>query len=148
MGVLIENMHAYIQGDYVKNSSMNVDNPDLEQLQKELDKMGTAMHRLTERLEDEQQHTKTLISDISHQLKTPLAALKINYELLEDKALLWKNGQNSKSGKKRPGKTGNTYGVIFSNVQAGTPYDSITDSKTKYKGNTVRSCQYGYHESN
>ena len=87
MGVLIENMHAYIQGDYVKNSSMNVDNPDLEQLQKELDKMGTAMHRLTERLEDEQQHTKTLISDISHQLKTPLAALKINYELLEDESL-------------------------------------------------------------
>lgn len=87
MGVLIENMHAYIQGDYEKNSSMHTGNPDLEQLQKELDKMGTAMYRLTERLKDEQQHTKTLISDISHQLKTPLAALKIHYELLEDESL-------------------------------------------------------------
>lgn len=87
MGVLIETMHAYAQGDYEKNSSMIVNNPDLEQIQKELDKMGTAMYRLTERLEDEQQHTKTLISDISHQFKTPLAALKITYELLEDESL-------------------------------------------------------------
>lgn len=87
LGILIENMHAYIQGDYEKTSSMIINNPDLEQLQKELDKMGTAMRRLTEQLEEEQQHTKTLISDISHQLKTPIAALKINYELQEEESL-------------------------------------------------------------
>lgn len=81
--ILLDNIHAYTLGDYETSHFLIEDEPELEQLQKELDKMGTAMFRLTRRLEEEEQNTKTLISDISHQLKTPLAALKINYELQE-----------------------------------------------------------------
>lgn len=63
---MLDNIHAYTLGDYETSHFLIEDEPELEQLQKELDKMGTAMFRLTRRLEEEEQNTKTLISDISH----------------------------------------------------------------------------------
>lgn len=46
-----------------------------------LRELGVYFAGLKERMEEEENSTKALITNISHQLKTPLAALKINHEL-------------------------------------------------------------------
>lgn len=53
----------------------------------ELKELTVRYEKMKERLEKEESDTKTLISDISHQLKTPIASLKMSYELLESTAL-------------------------------------------------------------
>lgn len=112
--ILLDNIHAYTLGDYETSHFLIEDEPELEQLQKELDKMGTAMFRLTRRLEEEEQNTKTLISDISHQLKTPLAALKINYELQEEERLsLEERKEFQNQGKKDLEKLENLMELFF-----------------------------------
>lgn len=111
---MLDNIHAYTLGDYETSHFLIEDEPELEQLQKELDKMGTAMFRLTRRLEEEEQNTKTLISDISHQLKTPLAALKINYELQEEERLsLEERKEFQNQGKKDLEKLENLMELFF-----------------------------------
>lgn len=57
------------------------------QIEEQLIRMGTAFGMLKERLVEEKENTKGLVTDISHQLKTPAAALKLCFELLEDGAL-------------------------------------------------------------
>lgn len=47
-----------------------------------LREVGLYFEVLKERLELEENSTKALITDISHQLKTPIASLRISYELL------------------------------------------------------------------
>ncbi|MDE6925010.1 MAG: HAMP domain-containing histidine kinase [Acetatifactor sp.] len=44
--------------------------------------LGVYFHGLKERLREEEDSTKALITDISHQLKTPLASLRMSYELV------------------------------------------------------------------
>lgn len=44
--------------------------------------LGVYFDSLKERLRDEEESTKALITDISHQLKTPLASLRMSYELV------------------------------------------------------------------
>lgn len=57
------------------------------QIEEQLIRMGTAFGMLKERLVEEKEKTKGLVTDISHQLKTPAAALKLCFELLEDDTL-------------------------------------------------------------
>lgn len=45
--------------------------------------LGYYLEGMKEKLSQEENSTKTLISDISHQLKTPLASLKMSHELLQ-----------------------------------------------------------------
>ena len=44
--------------------------------------LGIYFDSLKERLREEEESTKALITDISHQLKTPLASLRMSYELV------------------------------------------------------------------
>lgn len=44
--------------------------------------LGVYFENLKNRLEEEEESTKALITDISHQLKTPLASLRMSYELV------------------------------------------------------------------
>lgn len=57
------------------------------QLTEQLERMGEAFGVLKDRLVAEKENTKSLVTDISHQLKTPVAALKLSYELLGDASL-------------------------------------------------------------
>lgn len=57
------------------------------QLAEQLARMGEAFDTLKRRLEGEKENTKELVTDISHQLKTPVAALKLGHELLRDESL-------------------------------------------------------------
>lgn len=47
-----------------------------------LRELGIYFEGLKERLREEEESTKALITDISHQLKTPLASLRMSYELV------------------------------------------------------------------
>ncbi len=47
-----------------------------------LKELGIYFAALKKRLKEEEDSTKALITDISHQLKTPLASLRMSYELI------------------------------------------------------------------
>lgn len=57
------------------------------QLSDQLERLGSAFGVLKERLTVEEENTKELITDISHQLKTPVAAIGMSLELLDDEKL-------------------------------------------------------------
>ena len=54
------------------------------QITEQLERLGNAFGRLKSGLVEEKENTKALVTDISHQLKTPVAALSMCFELLED----------------------------------------------------------------
>lgn len=54
------------------------------QIVDQLERLGRAFGVLKERLEREKEGTRELVTDISHQLKTPVAALGLTLELLGD----------------------------------------------------------------
>ncbi len=60
-----------------------LENKTLEYFKNELISLGNKLDNLTKRVMSEKEETKALVTDISHQLKTPLAALKNSLELLD-----------------------------------------------------------------
>lgn len=54
----------------------------LQQIYGQLGDLGEMLKLLEERMELEKEETKSLVTDISHQLKTPVAALKACFEIL------------------------------------------------------------------
>lgn len=54
------------------------------QLREQLERVGYAVEVYKNQLEEEKENTKSMITDISHQLKTPVSALRLSLELLED----------------------------------------------------------------
>lgn len=57
------------------------------QLWERLTELGLYFAALKKRLREEEDSTKALITDISHQLKTPLASLRMSYELITGDAV-------------------------------------------------------------
>lgn len=56
---------------------------ELERFYMELDSLGSMLQLLHERLRREKEETKSFVTDLSHQLKTPVAALKTSFEILQ-----------------------------------------------------------------
>lgn len=54
------------------------------QLQEQMERVGYAVEVYKNQLEEEKENTKAMITDISHQLKTPVSALGLSLELLGD----------------------------------------------------------------
>lgn len=54
------------------------------QLQEQMERVGHAVEVYKSQLEKEKENTKAMITDISHQLKTPVSALGLSLELLGD----------------------------------------------------------------
>lgn len=52
------------------------------QLWEQMESLGEQLSLKEERMEQEKEETKSLVTDISHQLKTPVAALKTCFEIL------------------------------------------------------------------
>lgn len=63
------------------------------QLTEQLERMGEAFGVLKDKLVAEKENTKSLVTDISHQLKTPLASLRMCYELVSGDQLTAKEHQ-------------------------------------------------------
>ncbi len=54
------------------------------QLREQLERVGYAVEVYKNQMEEEKENTKSMITDISHQLKTPVSALGLSLELLGD----------------------------------------------------------------
>ena len=71
-----------------ENEVFSVLNDDLlSKLQAQVTKLSGILVAQNSRLKKERDEIKSLISDISHQLKTPLANLRVYFDLLQDQSL-------------------------------------------------------------
>lgn len=53
----------------------------------QIESLGQKLKLNEERLEQEKEETKALVTDLSHQLKTPVASIQMSFQLLEDENL-------------------------------------------------------------
>lgn len=84
---IISELERFKRGEYHLSQDYEAwfDGQDISdrwiQVREQLLELGSYFSDLKVRLYDEENNTKTLITDISHQLKTPLASLHMNHEL-------------------------------------------------------------------
>ncbi|WP_099203125.1 sensor histidine kinase [Miniphocaeibacter massiliensis] len=64
--------------------NIKLENESLVFLKENLIALGSYLSLLTAKINEEKEETKVLVTDISHQLKTPVAALKNSLEILEN----------------------------------------------------------------
>ena len=80
-------MECFIEGDFDTDRLRNLEALELQGLGDKVQKLGNFIENMKERLEQEENSTKALITDISHRLKTPFAAFKLSYEMLQEDTL-------------------------------------------------------------
>ncbi|MEQ8156349.1 MAG: HAMP domain-containing sensor histidine kinase [Clostridiaceae bacterium] len=73
--------------DIPDSSSYDFENKDIEKLYLDIQSFGDYLKLLNESVHKEKEETKSLVTDISHQLKTPVAALKTSFEILQQEDL-------------------------------------------------------------
>lgn len=82
----VSQIHAYLDGDI--NARIDCDNEgELYQLFHTVNSLAAVLNAHADNEQREKDFLKNTISDISHQLKTPLAALNIYNGLLQDEAI-------------------------------------------------------------
>lgn len=74
-------------GRFYSFSDGKVPDGDWERLLMELDSLSDSLTLLRRQSKREREETKSLVTDISHQLKTPVAALKTSFEILQSEQL-------------------------------------------------------------
>lgn len=82
VGVIVCSLFLYL--DRRKNWSRYGDEEQWLKVWESVKELGQYFEDLKERLEQEENGTKSLITDISHQLKTPLASLRMSHELVAE----------------------------------------------------------------
>lgn len=81
-------LEEFEKGNYqFRAGDDNLSSGIYSQITEQLERMGDAFSTLKNRLVEEKENTQSLVTDISHQLKTPVAALGISLELLEDEQI-------------------------------------------------------------
>lgn len=81
-----EVLEQFCRGDY-QFAAEDYGEETGSMLSMRLESLGKKLALNEERLCREKEETKTLVTDLSHQLKTPLASVKMSYQLLEEEAL-------------------------------------------------------------
>lgn len=86
---IYEQLQRFQKGDFTMLPIFDVakDENEWVSIHEKLRELGYYFSELKERLEEEENSTKALITDISHQLKTPLASLRMSHELAESEHL-------------------------------------------------------------
>lgn len=79
---LHECLEQFRNGDYEAVPDYEGDSEEWMKLWESMRELGEYFAELRTRLQQEEDSTKTLITDISHQLKTPLASLRMSHELV------------------------------------------------------------------
>lgn len=69
------------------------ENKEMESLYHNIHSLGSSVQILNEQSIREKEETKSLVTDISHQLKTPVTALKTSFEILQQEDLSVKEKQ-------------------------------------------------------
>lgn len=86
--VIVRYLEEFEAGNYDYRTRNAYMKPGIySQLTEQLERLGQAFDTLKTRLVEEKEKTKKNVTDLSHQLKTPIAALELSYELLEDDSL-------------------------------------------------------------
>jgi signal transduction histidine kinase len=91
--LLWEQLEQYKKGNYnmqlsfVNKGSFNTITEEWIKVESSLRELGYYFNSLKEKLDKEENSTKTLITDISHQLKTPLTSLRMSHELSQEMEL-------------------------------------------------------------
>lgn len=82
---LSEELEQFLKGTVSlgKVEEIRYERAEWEAFIEKLQQLGYYFSDLKQRLEREENETKALITDISHQLKTPLSSLRMSHELLE-----------------------------------------------------------------
>lgn len=78
---LYECLEQYRNGNYDDIPDYTTASEEWFKIGESLRELGVYFSALRQQLKTEENNTKTFITDISHQLKTPLASLKMSYEL-------------------------------------------------------------------
>ncbi len=76
-------LSEFQKGNYLMNSTIAVED-NSSKLNSLLESLGKQLEFNQSRLETEKEATKTLVTDISHQLKTPVASLKMSVSLIQE----------------------------------------------------------------
>lgn len=82
-----ECLAQFQRGEFGKIPEFDNASEEWMQLWERLTELGLYFAALKKRLREEEDSTKALITDISHQLKTPLASLRMSYELITGDAV-------------------------------------------------------------
>lgn len=82
---IMDYLEEFEEGNYEFHLDGDMGQGIRAQLLDQMERMGRAFGVLKERLVKEREGTRKLVTDISHQLKTPVAALGMSLELLADK---------------------------------------------------------------
>lgn len=81
-------LDKFEEGEYYYSAgNCSIDTGVRSQIANQLERMGQALGMMKQNLVEEKEKTKGLVTDIGHQLKTPLAALKMSFELMEDESI-------------------------------------------------------------
>ena len=75
------------KGENFEIEEVDLENKTLEYFKNDLVSLGSKLNILTKRVMLEKEETKALVTDISHQLKTPVAALKNSLEIPQEVTL-------------------------------------------------------------
>ena len=75
-----DNIYSYKFEEHDQKSSYSL---YFRKLEKELYELGGKLNVLRDNMVAEERDTKEMVTDISHQLKTPLASLKMSYEIAD-----------------------------------------------------------------
>lgn len=78
---LYECLEQFREGRFLNVPDYEGESEEWMKLWETVGELGIYFEGLKERLREEEDSTKVLITDISHQLKTPLASLRMSYEL-------------------------------------------------------------------
>lgn len=91
--VLYEQLENFRKGNYDAVSAFIMEKKAVEKgtewypVWESVKELGIYFSMLRERLDEEENSTKSLITDISHQLKTPLSSLRMSHELTQEQNL-------------------------------------------------------------
>lgn len=67
--------------------SVEVSDKDADRINRQLNRIHDLITHIREHSEAEKEETRAVVTDISHQLKTPVAVMKMSLELLRDESL-------------------------------------------------------------
>ena len=109
------------------------------QLQEQMERVGHAVEVYKKQLEDEKENTKSMITDISHQLKTPVSALGLSLELLGDEQITEEEKREFlESGKQEVEKLNHLMGTLVNLSRLEADMIRLEPRKASLKATLIR----------
>lgn len=132
-------LEEFESGNYVCDFENGLQEGIQPQILELMERMGQAFGTLKDNLIREKENTKKTVTDISHQLKTPVAALKLSFELLEDASLSTEEKQEFLSrGKQEAKKLDDLLDSLTNLSRMETGLIQLSGKETSLKSTIIR----------